>query len=329
MWIIESSWPEVEVYSIDEAFLHFKGLDEQSIAKLGNELLKKIFQYTGLPASLGVGKTKTLAKLANHIAKRELKIPYFDISKNETYWSKKILVGEVWGVGRRLQKKFNDIGIYTVADLQNSQPTMIRKRFNIGVKKTLLELQGNSCLLLEEPENKKGIMSSKSFGQMLSNKQDIANALANFCARSAEKLRQQKSKAGRLEVFLRTNPFRQDLKQYSASTSINLVNPSSDTRELISWSKICLDKIFREGYSYKKVGVYLDELTSETTLQYDLFDQLSIVENKTSDELMKTLDKINARFGRATIHTAAEGFHQPWKMNQNLHRFMDRSHQSM
>jgi DNA polymerase V len=131
-------------------------------------------------------------------------------------------------------------------------------------------------------------------------------------------LRKQSSKAGRIEVFLRTNPFRQDLKQYNVSTSINLIHASCDPRQITSFAKKALDKIFREGFLYKKVGVYLDELTLDSMTQQDLFDQMTIQEEGRSKDLMQVIDQINAKFGRSKVHIAAEGFHQPWKMNQNM-----------
>lgn len=318
MTIIEQEWPEVEVYSIDEAFIHFKGLSAGNIESLGRSLHQKILQYTGLPVSVGVGKTKTLAKLANHIAKRELATPYFDISANTQYWLNKITVDEVWGIGRRLHRHLNNMGIETVAQLKDCNAHVMRKRFNLMVMRTVLELQGHSCLKLEEVAAKKGIMSSKSFGKMQTEYTPIANALANFCARSTEKLRRQDSTAGRVSIFIRTNPFKKDLAQYSVSSDVNLIHPTNDVRTITHWALVCLKQIFKEGYAYKKVGVYLDNLKPASTIQNDLFCEIDEESLKKSQALMRVFDSINTKYGRGTMQTAAEGFQNSWRMQQNL-----------
>lgn len=318
MSIIEQEWPEIEIYSIDEAFIHFKGLRHNHIEKLGRTLHQKIMQYTGLPVSVGVGQTKTLAKLANHIAKREKGESYFDISSNLEYWLQKITLDEVWGIGRRLHKHLNSMGLMTVADLKNSNPTVMRKKFSLMVMRTVLELQGHSCLPLEEISPKKGIMSSKSFGKPQTEFLPIANALANFCARSTEKLRRQKSVAGRVSVFIRTNPFKNEMPQYNNGCDIKLTHPTSDVRVITHWAINCLKQIYKSGYAYKKVGVYLDDLQSELLIQDDLFCEINEDAFEQSKSLMGVFDSINQKYGRGTIQTAAEGFQNAWKMKQQL-----------
>ena len=315
MSILESSWPETEVYSIDEAFLYFNDLSHSEIEAFGRALQKKVLYYTGIPVSIGIGPTKTLAKLANFVAKRKLCQPFFDITTDMS-WLDKLPVEEVWGIGRKLNKELNNIGITTIRELSNTNPYGMRKKFNLVLMKTVLELKGKPCLSLEEVLPKKGIMTSKSFRTMQSSFEVISQALASYCSRASEKLRKQKSVAGRISVFLRTNRFRNNLPQYNNSTDVHLIHPSNDVRVINFWAKQCLIKIFREGYQYKKVGIYLDELQSEAYIQQDMFSVFTDSQQKQSLKLMQVFDNINNKYGSGTIKIAREGFTKHWDMKQ-------------
>lgn len=317
MSVLESCWPEVEVYSIDEAFLYLKGLPQSHIENFSINLHKQVLQWTGIPVSIGIGKTKTLAKLANHIAKRVIKKPFLNITDNEHHL-KKLAIDDVWGIGRRLSKQLLNMGIETPWQLSQTNAHLMRKKFNLMVMRTILELQGTSCIPLEEvAPAKKGIMSSRSFGTMLTSFNDISQALSHFCARASKKLRKQDSYAGKISVFIRTNPFRKDLAQYNCSTFVNLVHPTSDVRQITKWANICLKQIYREGYHYKKVGVYLDNLKEECFSQGDLLNPEPFQISEQSKQVMTVLDAINGKFGQGVLRTASEGFSKEWGMKQS------------
>lgn len=317
MSVIEATWPEVEIYSIDEAFLDLSTMPEYMRNGFCEELQKKILKFTGIPTSIGIGPTKTLAKIANHISKNELKIPVFNISK-QRHWLSQIPVGEVWGIGRQWQKKLMDKNILTAQDLADLNPFVIKKQYNIILMRTVMELQGISCAGLEETKPKQNIISSKSFGQMQTQFLALAEAISSHCARACEKARSQHLVAQRLQVFVRSNVYRQDLAQYVNSMECRLVNPTDDTRVITEVAKKCLKKLFKEGVHYKKVGIMLMDLIDRSPLQGDLFHQHSEEELARKDRLMSLLDSINSRFGSHTIKLAAEGYSKPWRMRSEM-----------
>lgn len=313
MMVIEAEWPEVEIYSIDEAFLDLGSMPASQHEAFCINLQKKILKYTGIPTSIGIGPTKTLAKIANHICKRELKIPVFNVS-GQREWLKKITVGDVWGVGRQWQKKLVQQGIYTAHDLAVLNPHVLKKQFNVVLMRTAMELQGIACGGLELPVAKKSIVSSRSFGCMQTEMDSLAQAISSHAARACEKLREEKLLARHLSIFVRTNPFRQDLLQYSNAIQIALINPTDDLRTITTAAKDGLKKIYRAGYDYKKVGLELGELIDRTQYQLDLFNQPTATELAKQEQLMSVFETINRRYGRHTIKLAAEGFDKSWAM---------------
>jgi len=315
MSVLESNWPEMEVYSIDEAFLFLKSLPVLQHTEFCQQLQRKVKQYTGIPVSIGIGPTKTLAKLANYVAKKQLKTSVFNIC-NELHWLKQIDVGEVWGIGRKWSTKLKGLGINTAYDLSQVDSRTFKRKFNVVLERTILELRGISCISLEEAEPKQEIISSKSFGQLQTNHHFIAEALSSYVARAVEKMRKQNSLATTMTVFLRTNPFRKDLPYYSKSTGFQLVNPTDDVRILTRFAKLCLKQIYLEGYHYKKTGVLLGGLIDRSQHQYTLFDSESDDDREQSENLMQAITNINQKFGRHAVHLAAEGVnkHQSWKM---------------
>lgn len=317
MSVIESHWPIVEIYSVDEAFLDLRSLSEKRIEPFCNELQKTILQWTGIPTSIGIGPTKTLAKAANFVCKKKLKIPVFDISKQRR-WLSQLDVGDVWGIGWRWQKQLHAQGIRTAQDLANANPFVIRKQFNVIMERTALELQGIICNELSVEEPKKSILSSKSFGNMQTDLASIEQALSSHCARASANAREQGSLANRITVFLRSNKHRQDLKQYMNSISCKLIRPSSDVRVITEIAKLGLAEIFREGIFYKKVGVILEDLISEEVCQFDLFAHQDETQLQRDKQLMNVFDQINSRYGKRTIKLAAEGYSNTWKMRREL-----------
>ncbi len=317
MSVIEAAWPEVEIYSIDEAFLDLSTMPTAMRVAFCTELQKKILKHTGIPTSIGIGNTKTLAKIANHICKKELKIPVFDVSEQRS-WLARIDVGDVWGVGQKWQKKLMGKGIYTAMDLAKLNPHVVKKQFNVVLMRTVMELQGVPCGGLDEAQPKQSIMSSKSFGAMQTHFASLAQAISSHCARACEKARRQQLVAQRVFVFIRGNPFRDDLLYYANSMECRLVNPTDDTRVITQVAKLCLKKLFKPGIHYKKVGVMLDDLCDKSTLQLDLFHQHSEDVLHKKEKLMSVFDSINTRYGSQTIRLAAEGYSKPWAMQSQM-----------
>ncbi|HAU1023430.1 TPA: Y-family DNA polymerase [Legionella pneumophila] len=313
MSVLEDNWPAIEIYSIDEAFLDLNTLPQSEHDEFCRKLQKIVLRHTGIPVSIGIGATKTLAKLANHIAKKELRTPVFNI-ENQYHWLAKIVVGEVWGIGRQWGKKLVQQGIYTAHDLAGMDLQLIKKLFSVVLQRTVLELRGVSCGSLQDFESRKSIISSKSFGSMQTEYSALAQAISSHCARAWEKLRHQKLMACHLSIFIKTNRFRFDLPQYQQTIGFKLINPTDDLRHLIRCAKLCLRKIFRPGFHYQKVGVYLGDLIEKNCLQLDLFNQVSEKELNQTERLMSVLDEINTKYGRHTLRLAAEGHVKPWAM---------------
>lgn len=317
MMVIEESWPEVEIYSIDEAFLNLATLPLAQQDEFCKQLQKKILRYTGIPVSIGIGPTKTLAKLANHVAKKQLAIPVFNIAQ-QRFWLAKIAIGDVWGVGRQWDKKLVQQGIYTAQDLAEVDLRSIKDRFNVVLQRTALELRGTPCLGLQVVEPKRSILSSKSFGNMQTEYHPISQAISSHCARAYEKLRAQNSVVGYLTVFMQTNRFRLDLPQYNPSIGFKLVTPTDDIRYLTRCAKFCLRKVFRSGFSYQKVGVCFSDLLTKDYAQMDLFNQPSTEQLEQTEKLMAVWDAVNQRYGRQTLRLAAEGHVKPWGMRMQV-----------
>ncbi|MBA2709370.1 MAG: Y-family DNA polymerase [Tatlockia sp.] len=317
MSVILESWTEVEIYSIDEAFLDLSSLPVLLQESFCVHLQKLILKITGIPTSIGIGPTKTLAKIANHICKKELKIPVFNVTNNRE-WLSKIGVGDVWGIGRQWQKKLVDQGIYTANDLVQKNPHLLRKQFNVVLMRTAMELQGIPCGGLEVEEPKQSIMSSKSFGTMQTEFDSIAAAISSHCSRAWEKLRSQGLVVQALYVFVQTNRFREDLPQHCRSVQFKLVNPSDDLSLITKIAKRCLKKLYRAGYQYKKVGVCLENLIPKNPRQIDIFNQPSDETLAKKEKLMKAFEAINEKYGSQTVRLAAEGYSKPWKMRAEL-----------
>ncbi|HAU1599278.1 TPA: Y-family DNA polymerase [Legionella pneumophila] len=318
MTVIEQNWPETEIYSIDEAFLNLNTLPEEKIEGFCWGLQKTILQHTGIPVSIGIGRTKTLAKVANHVAKKKLKIPVFNVSHQEEHWLTQLEVDDVWGVGRQWYKKLIGFGVKNAYELSRMNPRFVKDRFNVVLQRTVLELCGKPCLELEEISPKQSIMSSCSFGGLQSDFNFIQEAISHHCATAWTKMRRQGLITQHLSVFVRSNPFREDLAQYSNSIGFRLVNPTDDVRCLTSAAKFCLKKIFRQGIQYHKCGVLMADLVDKQYRQMDLFHQPSDEEVIETENVMKLIDGINQKYGPRTMRLAAEGFRKSWSMKRQL-----------
>lgn len=311
--------PNLEVYSIDESFLDLTGFN-RDLFEYGQAIRLRIQRWLGLAVCVGIAPTKTLAKLANHCAKKGLAgtdgvCDFSTMSESPlSQLFTGIDVGEVWGVGRKIHACLADLGITTVQQLRDADPHMIRAKFSVVLERTVRELRGVSCLDLEEVvPDKQQIMCSRSFGQYVEDRDQLEEVVASYVSRAAEKLRGQDSLAAALMVFVRTNPFNPREPQYHRALTSPLPEATADTRVLINWALRVLRRIYRRGFAYQKAGVMLSELRPKTMAQGSLF---SDPEDDRGRQLMSTLDIINRRWGRGTLKSAAEGMEKPWQMKR-------------
>lgn len=320
--ILREYSPNVEVYSIDESFLGLNGLDRlwPSFADMGQSMRQRVLQWTGLPVCVGVGPSKTLAKLANHIAKKN---PRFsgvcDLAAAQPAEMDALLagieVGEVWGVGRRIEAHLQTAGIRTAKDLRDAPSAWLRSRFGVVMERTGNELRGISCLALEEvAPAKKQIIASRSFGQPVHALPELSEAVVSHASRAAEKLRGQGGTCNAIHVFIHTNPFREQDPQYSNSIVIPLPNASADTRLLVRAALFGFDKIYKPGYAYKKAGVMLMGISDAKTAQGSLL--LEHGAGQRSEGLMKAMDALNRRYGRQAVSVFASAAPKSWAMRR-------------
>ena len=323
--VIAQFSPEQEIYSIDETFLDLTGFNRDLVA-YGQEIRQRVRQWTGIPVCVGIGSSKTLAKLANHCAKKAHVSSMADgvTDLNQLSASglrelfSRIEVGEVWGVGRKIQERLGGMGIETVQQLKDSSLSRIKKEFNVVLARTVAELNGESCLALEEvAPPKQQIMSSRSFGQPVFLLEDLSEAVVSYTSRACEKLRHQHHVAGSIQVYLRTNPFKPDEPQYNNGVTVKLLHPTNNTFRLAEAALYGLKKIYKLGYAYKKAGIMLTDLCPEHQVPVDLFSGFNLPESQRAKTLMATLDEINAKMGRGTVRSAGEGVQKAWAMRSS------------
>ena len=294
---------------------------------------QRILQWVGIPCGIGIGPTKTLAKLANFIAKTAERRPGSYPEQHAQVCNLGSLpqpelhallaateVGEVWGVGRKIGKQLQDAGIQTVLDLQRLDPAMVKRRWSVVLERTVRELQGTPCIEFEqEPAAKKENACTRSFGQTVTQLRDLQEAITDFAGRAAEKLRRQNSHAGQVLSFIRTSPFRLQDQQYSRSVVVPLRRPSADSQAIVQAALTGLQAIYRPGYRYAKAGVMLMDLSTADRVQKEL--PLDAEENLSDrSHLMQVLDGVNRRYGRGTVQLASaglEGNGRSWAMRQD------------
>lgn len=305
-----------EIYSIDECFLDLTGMHSKGLLTHARRIRHSIRQWTGLPVCVGIGPTKTLAKLANQIAKQGVQhdgvcdISTMPDEEREACFSR-MPASSVWGVGRRLAEKLDRHDIRTVSDLRNADATMLSQRFSVTLEKTVRELNGISCMAFEDTAApRQQILTSRSFGHYVTDKHELREAVTQYITRAAEKLRRQASFANTLHLYIRTSPHHSNEKPFCPGITLPLQQATDDTLTLIRAGLYGLDHIYIPGYSYQKAGVVLGNLEPCTMVQGNLFAE----RNPRRERLMKTIDIINSRMGRAMIRSAAEGYTQVWKM---------------
>ena len=306
-----------EIYSIDESFVDLSGV-RGDLTDRSRRLRQRVLDWTGLPTCVGIGQTKTLAKLANHIAKSAERKPGSYSSELSQVCNLAAMQGEelqqvladtevrdVWGVGPRIGQQLEDEGIKTVLDLTQLDPATVRRRWSVVLERTVRELQGTPCVDLEDaPPAKKEIACTRSFGRAVIDLGELEEAVTTFASRAAEKLRRQGSHAGQVLTFVRTSPFRPD-KQYSRSIIVPLRRPTADTAALVEGALMGLRTIYRSGYKFTKAGVMLVDLSDAYVEQGELdFDE---GDSGDRSRLMKTMDALNQRYGRGTVIIGSAG----------------------
>ena len=324
--VLRGFTPKLEVYSIDESFLQIETVlkQYQDTIELGQQIKQQVKDTTGLPVCVGIGASKTLAKLANHLAKKHQQFAgVCDVNamaKPELYqWMSETPVGEVWGVGGQITKKLKAQDIHSVLDLLQAAPQMMRQQFGVVMERLCYELRGTSCLQLEEvAPAKQQIIASRSFGKLVTSQAELAQSVATHAARAAEKLRTQNGMTGALTVFIQTNPFKQHEPQHHQSVTIPLADATDNTLTLTNAALAGLKQIYQPNFRYKKAGVILNLISDKPTVQQSLFED---VQSKgKSAHLMKAMDEINTRFGNVAIRSAAAGTNgskQVWQMRSN------------
>ena len=317
MTVIDEAWPAMEQYSIDEAFIDLRAMPPQQHDLFCHDLRQRILQATGIPTSIGIGPTKTLAKLANHICKKELHVSVFNLSEQRD-WLARIAIGEVWGIGKQWQHKLLQQNINTAADLAAIRPHELKRKFTLPLVQTGMELQGIVARGLTVAEPRQSILSSRSFGQMQTELSPLIQAVSKHARTVYQKLRNQDSCAQQLSVFIVTNRFRDDLPQYRNQCCHYFMIPTDDLRALTHAAIACLKKIYKPGMHYKKVGVYVGELLSTHHGQIDMLNQPSAAETQQAQGLMRAIDGINHKFGRGTLKLASEGYTEPCAMRATM-----------
>lgn len=320
MTILEEFCPAVDQYSIDEAFVDMRGMaGVGSLDALGRQIRSRIRQYTGLTVGVGIGPTKTLAKLANYAAKRSsVAGGVVDLSDpaRQRRLMEKVPVEEVWGVGRRLSRRLNDMGVKSTLQLAQSDLWFIRKHFSVVLERTVRELRGEPCLAFEEfVPTKQEIISSRSFGYRVTDYEPVREAVCAWAARAAEKLRLEHQYCRYVATFIKNSPHEEGESYYSNRAGVKLSVPTQDTRDIIAAAVRALDAIWKPGPRYVKAGVMLGDFFSQGVAQLNLFDGYAPRAN--SERLMETLDSINLK-GRGTLWFAGQGTGQHWAMRRDF-----------
>ncbi|WP_142983132.1 Y-family DNA polymerase [Klebsiella pasteurii] len=322
MTTLEELSPRCEIYSIDEAFCDLTGVRNcRDLTDFGREIRETVLRRTHLTVGVGIAQTKTLAKLANHAAKQWQRQTGGVVDLSNLERQRKLMsllpVDEVWGVGRRISKKLEAMGIDTVLKLADTDIRFIRKHFNVVLERTVRELRGEPCLGLEEfAPVKQEIVCSRSFGGRITEYHEMRQAICSYASRAAEKLRGEHQYCRFISAFVKTSPFALNEPYYGNSASVKLLTPTQDSRDIITAATKCLDAIWKDGHRYQKAGVMLGDFYSQGVAQLNLFDDNAPRQN--SEKLMEVLDHLNAKDGRGTLYFAGQGIQTSWQMKREM-----------
>ena len=314
---------DIEIYSIDEAFLDLSNFSDDEIENVGNEIRSVVLKWTGIPTSIGIAKTKTLSKIANHIAKKKQSgvVSLIGIENIDPILEK-VEINDVWGVGKQLTKFYHQNGIYNAKQLKNKPNTWIKKSSNVLSSRTAMELRGITCINLEKKSPKrKSCVVSRSFGQRIENFQELREAIAGYSLNASEKIRSESLVAKSITVFIRTSPFQDRYGFYSNSKTIDLPISTNNSIEIVKAALNSLEGIFKNGYLYQKAGVMLSHL-SDSTNNKNLF---SSERDEKINSLMRSIDNTNYRYGRSTLSLASAGVNKKWSSRRQHYSKIDTS----
>ena len=322
MTTLEELSPRCEIYSIDEAFCDLTGVRNcRDLTDFGREIRETVLRRTHLTVGVGIAQTKTLAKLANHAAKQWQRQTGGVVDLSNLERQRKLMallpVDEVWGIGRRISKKLEAMGIKTVLQLADTDIRFIRKHFNVVLERTVRELRGEPCLGLEEfAPIKQEIVCSRSFGGRITEYHEMRQAICSYASRAAEKLRGEHQYCRFISAFVKTSPFALNEPYYGNSASVKLLTPTQDSRDIITAATTCLDAIWRVGHRYQKAGVMLGDFYSQGVAQLNLFDENAPRQN--SEKLMAVLDHLNSKNGKGSLYFAGQGVQTGWQMKRDM-----------
>ncbi len=312
---------DIEVYSIDEAFMDLSNYTDTEVESVGREIRQTVLKWTGIPTSIGIAKTKTLSKVANHIAKKKQSgVTSLIGIENLDPILEKVEINDVWGVGRQLTKFYQKNGIYNAKQLKNKSNTWIKKSSNVLSSRTAMELRGVPCIDIETTQTKrKSCVVSRSFGKRIETFQELKEAVANYCLNASEKIRSESLVAKAITVFVRTSPFQRNFGYYSNSKTVDFAIATNNSIETVKTAVASLESIFKNGYRYQKAGVMLTGL-SNADGKKNLF---SSEKDEKINSLMRSMDNTNYRYGRATLSLASAGVHKKWNMRRQYSSKID------
>ncbi len=313
MKVLKGFTDKIEIYSIDEAFLDLSHIKDEQVEEYGKQIRERVLKWTGIPTSVGISNTKTLSKVANHIAKKN-KAGVVFLKENIDNILKNFNIADVWGVGRQLSKLYIKNGIDNAYKLKNISNTWVKKSTNVLGAKTVMELRGIPCIDLETEEtSRKSCCVSRSFGKKVVSLDKLKESITTHCLNAAEKIRTDKQTTRAVTIFIRTSPFDKNRKYYSNSITIELPVATNNSIELVKNAINGLGKIYKYGYFYQKAGVILSKLRDASEKELNLL--APILENK-SQPLMRAIDFTNAKYGRNAISIAQAGISNDWKMRR-------------
>lgn len=312
MGVLNNYCDELEVYSVDEAFLIFNKHSERSFFERARQIKKTVKEWIGIPVSIGIAENKTLSKIANHLAKKdELGTQIVELlDRRQIEIALKVLeVGDIWGIGNRISKFLQSNSIQTAYDLYSSDPRWIRQHLGVVGERTYRELHGEMCFpIVESPEAKKQCRVSRSFESYVENFKELEQRVVSYATRASEKIRSDQLQAKKITVFIRSNKFNQKNQPHYGDKTYSFISPTNDLFEIVKMAVKALGYIYKSGIKYKKAGVLLSDLSSEGTYNRDLFFQRSEKDILKKIKVNRVFDRLNSRYGSGTICVAKENY---------------------
>ena len=317
MTMLSSYSPNIEVYSIDECFLDFSGFERYNLKEYGEDIVRTVTKGTGIPVSMGIAPTKTLAKVANKFAKKHKGykgVCIIDTEEKRVKTLKHTEIGDVWGIGGRHAKRLEKYGVHNALEFAQMPKAWVRQQMTVVGERTWKELNCEPCINMEQiAPPKKQICTSRAFGQTITEIEGLEEAVSSFASICAGKLRKQKSCAQSLMVFIHTNNFREDLPQYFQNCVLKLPVPTNNTPEIVHYALAALRNIYRKGYFFKKAGVIIMDIVPDSAIQQNIFDAVDREKHK---KLMDVVDRLNNGFTRNNLSLAIQGGRRKWKLKQ-------------